>query len=240
MTRVLLALRVVDHLRAYQCSGRSDESDGRSCRVPGAPATPHAVSRIVTDDTRRAEHDKTLIHRLRLDDAQALNELLHRYGAWLIGVADVIVKSADLAQDIVQDVFIWLWNTRDRLEIRGNVAAYLYRAVRNRATNAQAHERAEQTLRNRLAAEHQVHATAIGPPRDPELFAQAFENAVQQALSELSPKLREIFLLRVDQEWSNAEIAEALGIAVASVHQQMYRATKMLADRLAPWLDPGE
>jgi RNA polymerase sigma-70 factor (ECF subfamily) len=181
-----------------------------------------------------------LVQRVRAGDEAAFEALIRAYSVWLVDIATPVVGSADLAQDVVQEVFIRIWDNRHQLEIHGSVAGYLYRAVRNRATNLQAHERAEQTLRARLEREQGSEAERNVDPETREAAAQEFERAVEQALAALSPKLREVFLLRVDQGLSSPEIAEVLGIAVASVHKQMYRATKTLAERLAEWLVPRE
>jgi len=240
MTTAHLAMRVAEHVWEF----RAATSDDDSARSDRRRSSSHAESHTDVDSPRRVDEDNTLLQRLRSGDAQALEALFKAYGRWLLDVANATVGSADLAQDIVQDVFIWLWRTRDRISVRGNIAPYLYRAVRNRALNVHAHERAEHTVRDRLAWERGGSEPGSEPGgiafQTSEAAAQEFEQTVQHALAELSPKLREVFLLRVDQGWSNAEIAEALGIAVGSVRQQMYRATKLLAERLGPLLDPGE
>jgi RNA polymerase sigma-70 factor (ECF subfamily) len=229
-----LAARVADHLLEFRPAGDNEHAPRQHAR-PRPNRHPSSSDNQIAS---RAEQDRVLVQRVRAGDEAALESLIRAYSVWLIDTAAPVVGSADLAQDVVQEVFIRIWDNRARLEIHGSVAAYLYRAVRNRATNLHAHERAERTLRTRLEHEQGSDAERNIDPQAREAAAQEFERAVEQALAALSPKLREVFLLRVDQGLSSAEIAGVLGIAVASVHKQMYRATKTLAETLAEWLIP--
>lgn len=189
----------------------------------------------------RAKKDAELIRRIHaggLDGGAALDELLRAYGPGLIDTARRIVGSDDLAKDVVQDVFTKLWDTRGKLSIQGNVASYLYRITRNRALNVRVHERAQQSLGHNIAALHDYKEPQVFNTGERAVTDSELHDAINHALAKLSPKLREIFLLRVDQELSSAQVAEVLGIAVSSVHVQMYRATQALAKQLARWARP--
>jgi RNA polymerase sigma-70 factor (ECF subfamily) len=238
MTTAHLAMRVADHLWEFHSSSGDEELTGRRARTRSSSDASHTQQDAAAERKSRVAYDQRLIQRLKASDDGAWDEILHTYGAWLIRVAKTIVKSPDLAQDVLQDVFIWLWDRRTQLDIRGNIAPYLYRAVRNRAMNVRAHEHAEETAHDRFASDRGSDQAAASAPS--EATALEFERAVQHALAGLSPKLREVFLLRVEHGWSNAEIADALGIAAASVRVQMYRATSALAERLTPWLESRE
>lgn len=183
-----------------------------------------------------AERDADLIRRIRGNDDAALDALVVAYAAWLTNVAVPIVASPDLAQDVVQDVFVRLWDIRHSLQIGGSVAGYLYRAVRNRAHNLNAHEQAQ----HRLAA--QAYPSGEEPrvmnAGEAALEGTDFTRALDAALSTLQPRTRDIFLMRAQADMSYAEIAHELGIGIPTVRMQMYRATTALARRLAPWLDP--
>jgi RNA polymerase sigma-70 factor (ECF subfamily) len=240
MTTAHLAIKVADYLWEFRPAREDDDSGGWDARTRLSIDASPTPDRSSVAGPRRTEHDQALLERLKTGDDRAWDDILRTYGSWLVGVAKTIVKSPDLAQDVVQDVFAWLWDRRDRLEVRGTIAPYLYRAVRNRAMDVRAHERVEESARDRVVLDQggsQIESPAASIR---EMAALEFEQEVQRALSGLSPKLREVFLLRIDHGWSNAEIADALGIAVASVRKQMYRATTALAEWLTPWLESRE
>src|SRR5687767_3749802 len=129
--------------------------------------------------------DTDIIERIRHGDEFALRELLKIYGVKLLRVAVPITGSEDVAQDVVQDVFIKIWDMRTQLRIHGSVAAYLYRAVRNRALDVRKHERAQHALESHIQIEDDE---GDGIDRD-DLSA-----AVEEALESLPPRAREIFL----------------------------------------------
>ena len=116
------------------------------------------------------------------------------------------VHSREVAQDIVQDLFLRLWE-RARIPIASLTAAYLYTAVRNRALSYLRHQR-----------EHELH------------------EALQRAVADLPERCRLVFTLRRYRHLSNAVTARTLGISVNTVEQQMRRALKSLRNRLTPYL----
>src|SRR5688572_2851421 len=183
----------------------------------------------------RAHADSELISRIKGGDETALSELLRAYGVRLLKVAAPIAGSDDLAQDVVQDVFIKLWDNRSTLDIRTSVAAYLYRAVRNCALDVRKHERVQQRLEERVYADSGGAEPAVLNDHEASLQQGDISRAIESALASLPERMREVFLLRADHGLSSAEVAQTLGIATASVHVQMYRATKLLAQKLALW-----
>ncbi len=186
----------------------------------------------------QASRDAQLVRRICDGDGSALSTLLRAYFAWLVDVATSIVTSSDLAQDVVQDVFLRLWDIRSSLEIRGSVAAYLYKAVRNKALDVLAHERAQHDLQQRVHASYAGIEPAVSNEGESNLLHSELEAALGAALQTLQPRMREIFLMRVDAGMSYAEIATVLGIGVPTVHVQMSRATKSLVRQMAKWVDP--
>ncbi len=76
--------------------------------------------------------DSEVLVRLREGDGHAIDILLNQHGDGLIRLASRIVGSPDLAQDVVQEVFLHLWNERLRVEPNWDIAAYLFGLTRNR------------------------------------------------------------------------------------------------------------
>jgi len=182
-------------------------------------------------------HDTELIRRIGRGDESALEALMLAYAEWLVNVAAPIVASEDLAQDVVQDVFVRLWEIRTQLQIQGSVAGYLYRAVCNRARDVSVHERSQQTLGMRAqqalgALDSQPVSADAMSLGDPE-----FARVLDTALGTLQPRVRDIFLMRVQGDMSYAEIAEALGIGIPTVRVQMSKATTALTRLMTTWLN---
>ena len=188
----------------------------------------------------RLERDRELVRRIAHGDGAALSELVRLYTVWLLEVALPIVGSPDLAQDVVQDVFVRLWDQRTRLTIRESVAAFLYRSVRNRALDVAKHERAQHRLGTSTDTTDGVHEPSVLNAAPLSLDNADFRAALDAALARLQPRTRDIFLMRAEQEMSYEEIAAALDITVSTAYKQVYRATKELAQLLSIWKDAGE
>ncbi len=182
------------------------------------------------DTTKR---DTDLLQRLRHDDANALGEIVHAYAEWLVESAMRIVQSQDVSQDIVQDVFAWLWDARAQLQIQTSLPAYLYRAVANRAYNVIFRERTYHRVAQSIGEEQTRQQSESVASFHTTSSNDELKDRIDAALGLLQPRMRDVFLMRAEQEMSYEEIADAMGISVATAYKQMYRATRILADALA-------
>jgi RNA polymerase sigma-70 factor (ECF subfamily) len=165
-------------------------------------------------------------------DPSALGAFVDVYATELRDLALFTVRSTDAAEDVVQEVFVRLWERRHSIAITGSVIAYLYRMTQNAALNVLRHERASERAHLAARHEYEIHTPAArntGPwaVRDEELAV-----ALERALSTLQPQVRTVFLMTSVQGMSYAEVAAALGIARTTVRSQMSRAIRQLAPLL--------
>jgi RNA polymerase sigma-70 factor (ECF subfamily) len=161
----------------------------------------------------------------------AFEALYRAHYARLCGFVTSYVHSSEAASDIVQDLFLTLWEKQLAAGSRELTAAYLYGAARNRALKYLRHQRVALRFRERSAPRDATTGVTDHDVRQRELA-----EAVDSALTELPDRCREIFLLSRRAHMSYAEIATALGISVKTVEVQMWRALRKLRDRLAPYL----
>lgn len=177
--------------------------------------------------------EQALFGRLRNGDEGALAALFDLYCDQLFRVARVLLRDSDAARDAVQDVFIALWNGRERYETPDDVGRYLRRGVRNRALKTLARE--ESAARMKLVLhEEPLRERAAYNAGPVALEIAAREEAITDALTSLQPRTREIFLL-TRAGLDSREIAELLDISAATVYNQLSRALKLLARQLVGW-----
>ena len=81
------------------------------------------------------QSDVLLLARMRSGDAAALDLLLEQYWAPLVTYSGRLLNSHDMAEDVVQEAFIRLWEHRERWSLEGSVRALLYKITRNVATD---------------------------------------------------------------------------------------------------------
>ena len=180
--------------------------------------------------------DRELLQRITLGDVEAFDTLVERHLESLLNYAFRLVQSRHIAEEVVQDVFGWVWEHRVALMVRESVQAYLFHAVRNRAFNHQRDVRTQARREAEYAQDDSTHAGVLSPGPVEQVEHQELASALHAAIDTLPPRRREIVLLRA-RHFSYVEIAEALGISVKTVEAQITRAFQALRERLAPWVD---
>lgn len=162
---------------------------------------------------------------LKHDDREVFEELFRTLYADLVAYAQTIVRREDVAEGVVQDVFLQIWK-RDGWERTDDVTAYAYRAVHNRALNAVRDQRSHtdnpgarttEALRGYIPVDRQVHANQL-------------EEALEQAIQELPDRRRQIFLLSRRHDLTYAQIADVLDISERTVETQIRRALQALRE----------
>ncbi len=166
-------------------------------------------------------------------DQDGFQTLFERYYEPLCAYSAGFVEAGDIAEEIVQSVFVQLWYRCERSDVTGNVKAYLYTAVRNRARNVKRHDRVIQRLHGSVA-----DALASGCPipgivgvtveTDAELEQGEAAAQIQTLIRSLPARMREVLTLRWDHGMSYREIASVLGIREKSAKQQHSRAIAAL------------
>jgi len=176
-----------------------------------------------------------LLKRLQAGDEGAYDTVFRTWYPVLVRVASALLKDADAAEDISQEVLLELWRRRHVLEANVSLRAYLLRSVRNRSLNHLRH------LRVRRDTDADVQALYDEPvTSDQPVVAKELADAVQIALRELPPRCREVFELSRVNGLKYSEIAEALGISQKTVEAQMGKALRIMRERLRPWLPKGD
>lgn len=142
------------------------------------------------------------------------------------------VRSREVAEDIVQEVFVHLWERGDDLQMRDPLP-YLYRAVHNRALSYLRHEQVHQRWQTRAQ---------LGPPpavegAHAEVERGELAGALDQAIADLPERCRQVFVMSREQGLTHAEIARILGVSVKTVESHVWRAITALRAKVAPYLE---
>jgi RNA polymerase sigma-70 factor (ECF subfamily) len=166
--------------------------------------------------------------RLQQGDESGLRWLFDRYYKALVADAYRILKDADACQDMVQDAFAELWIRRQTLVIQYQVGGYLRRMVVNKALNYLKTSKRYQYGDEAAWADLKVEVSA----QVKEDRHVALEHIVQAAIEQLPEKCRLVFVLSRFEDKSNREIADALGISVKTVENQMTKALRVLRNIL--------
>lgn len=133
----------------------------------------------------------------------------------------------DTAEEIVQQVFINLWNQRETIDPDKQVNSYLFTSVKNRCLN---HIRDHKKFRNYYL---DIETEMEIPVAERDIVSeQELEKRVAEALGKLPEKCREVFDLCRFEEMKYQEVAVKLGISIKTVEAQMSKALKILREEL--------
>jgi len=142
-----------------------------------------------------------------------------------------ILRDEDTAKGMVQNVFLRLWERKERLNISGSIKAYLYGAVYNECLNNLRHQK--------VKISHQQHVVYMTKDKVDEgtgMELLDLKEKLQQALNDLPEKCRTVFQLSRFEDLKYQEIADELGISIKTVENQMGKALKTLRLKLVDYL----
>jgi len=172
-----------------------------------------------------------LLQAMQRGDESAFDTLFRAFYAPLCRYACSLTNGdMDEAEDVVQQVFVKLWEQRAALEVQWSVKAYLYKMVHNRCLNRLRDAR----IRERYKAHH---AEELEQGHLPQPGAETELNErIQQALATLPTECRRVFELSRFEELKYREIADQLGISIKTVETQMGKALRLMRTELADYL----
>lgn len=162
------------------------------------------------------------------DDKQAFELIFETTYAVLCGISFRVTKSAESAEEIVDDVFCSFWKNRKKINIAMSFTPYLIASVRNRSLDYL------RKLKNEKSSALEVASgVASSETIASDLLAyQELNNHIVAAIQSLPPQCRLIFTMSREQDLTYKEIADKLGISIKTVDTQMGRALKHIRNEL--------
>ncbi len=160
---------------------------------------------------------------------QTFEELFRENHAHCLAFATHYTGDPHTAEEIVQQVFLRIWEKRDSIVISGPVKAYLFSAIRNTAISQWRKDTVRNDRETRYGAARETATHAADQVKELEML-------YHQALERLPERCREVFLLSRHQHLKYSEIAETMNISVKTVENQMGKALKILHQELKEYL----
>ncbi|MDR2285317.1 MAG: sigma-70 family RNA polymerase sigma factor [Sphingobacterium sp.] len=171
--------------------------------------------------------DEELYALMLKDKRAAFHVIYERYKAAMLIYAAKRVP-LEIAEDLVHDVFIRIWNNRNEIEIGEKFAGYLFKSLRHIIIDHMAKDANAQNYLDALSTFAQSYSFERA---DDKLRESLFLEGIQVLLQHFNPQYLEIFRLRVEG-YSNHEIAEKLGLSEKTVRNQYSLILKYLKDKL--------
>ncbi|MCE6989570.1 RNA polymerase sigma factor [Dyadobacter sp. CY323] len=175
--------------------------------------------------------DELLVRLMRVDDAEAFSEVYKRFWRPLFQSARYKVKSEEIAEELLQDMFLNLWEKRTTLQIE-NLGAYLFGVLKYQIVN---HYRAL-FLAEKYADFTQSQLDGYVHDADLAVNIQDIVSVFNEVLQQLPPKTSRVFHMSRLEFKTNREIAAALDITERTVEHHITQSLKLLRQQLRDFL----
>lgn len=165
--------------------------------------------------------------KMKKGNEKAFEALFSVHYSHLCLFAEHYVQNPAEAEEIVQDMFVHLWEKREQISVQTSVRNYLFRAVKNRCLNYLRHNQVKNQYADEMIAEAQK--TDAG---ETGFIESGLLSRIEECINSLPEKRREVFRLSREEGLKYREIAEKLDISVKTVETHMGLAIKSLREKL--------
>jgi RNA polymerase sigma-70 factor (ECF subfamily) len=169
--------------------------------------------------------ENQLLNDFKTGRKKAFNLIFNRYWEELFIFAFNILKDEDIAKDVVQEVFISVWNRRNESNIT-NLKAYLYQSVKFQTAKVFR----DNSLYERYSEVFEIVSNSNSVEQN--LNAKELALLIEKTLLKLPEKCAEVFHLSRDKHLSNKEVADKLNISVSTVENQINKALRIIKSEL--------
>ena len=177
-----------------------------------------------------AASDDALCSEIRSGSSTAFERLFREHHPGMCAFAFRMIGRDDVAEDLVQEVFLYVWRNRESWQVRTSIRQYLYSALRHGALRLLRHER---VVRRNIPETISLLDRAPKLP-DARLVRAETIALVQAAIARLPERCRLVYTLHRESGLTYAEVAEVMEISPKTVDVQMGRALKALRRALGP------
>lgn len=167
--------------------------------------------------------DQELVALLKKGERDAFTEIFNRYNKLLYSHVYNKLRDEEGSRDLVQDVFVVLWEKRDTIQ-NINLAGYLFTMSRNRILNLVSHHKIVSDYATSIQAYAQQHTEAA----DELIREKQLTALIEAEINALPARMREVFILSRREHLSNKEIAHQMRLSEHTVADQIKKSLKIL------------
>jgi RNA polymerase sigma factor (sigma-70 family) len=185
-------------------------------------------NRSPTSPYQGFDPDWSLVRAMADGDVRALNEIYARYGPMILGFLNARLNNLHLAEEVLQDVMLAVWDSAASFEARSKLKTWLLVIARNRAINA---TRRKALPMIDIQQVYDLGSDDTGPQE--ALVRHEQQDRVRAAVQRLPDGQREVLVLVFYHQLTGPEVAEVLGISEGTVKSRLHRAKETLKGLLS-------
>jgi len=168
--------------------------------------------------------------QIAVGNQKAFSELYTRFRKRLLAFSHSLVRAYEIAEEVVEDVFVGIWSRREEIAKIDNLAVYLYVAVKNRSLN-----RLSEKAKNLITQPYDLlepHIEVLNDDPYSIMVTAEMLTRMNRAIENLPPRCKMIFKLIREDGLRYKEVAEILNISVNTIDVQMAIAVKRISEAL--------
>lgn len=173
-----------------------------------------------------------ILEKLKSGDERFYQSLFHEYYSSLTYYAYKIIKDIDVAKELVQDVFVKIYEKRYALNIDSSFKSYLYKSVHNSCLNHINHLSLREHHHQMMKSENSETTSFI----EDDIYRVELEQKIYDEIEKLPAQCRKIFKMNRFSGFSNGEIAEQLNLSKRTVETQISKAMRILRKKLSDYI----
>jgi RNA polymerase sigma-70 factor (family 1) len=167
--------------------------------------------------------DEELFALVQRDDKKAFEQLYDRYWSFLLDYAYKPLQCRQKAEDLVQEIFISLYQRRNTITFSVSLRAYLSQALKFKVMNEYRSQVVREKYQRSISSKHYYSSDVAHHCETKEL-----EHSIYRLVKLLPEKCKQVFLLSRNEDYSYKEISGGLGISVSTVEKHISKALKIL------------
>jgi len=176
--------------------------------------------------------DEDLLHEIADGSQEAFKLFYRRYWKEMFVAATNALRNKQDAADVVQDIFLSIWNRRNELDITGSVAAYLHSSVRYKCIHY--------IEKNITRHDYLVHLADVAvsfshPNAEINLQLKELEQTIRKSIDRMPPKMQKAYKLSRQEHLSYKEISNSMSISVETVKKHIQHALHLIRKDLPPY-----
>lgn len=171
-------------------------------------------------------------------DETAFTYFYDKYFRRITAFSVQFIYDKEEAENLAQEAFVHLWQNKESVESINGIQSFLYTYAKSKCLNMIRHNKVKDKFKNDVLnqKERELDIEILNSVQFDTLELTELERLIQESISELPPKTREVFIKKRFENKKNAEIAEEMQVTLKAVEAHMTKALKILKTKLSDYL----